>query len=86
MDISLFFKAASDMLAALPTKSERKITKPHRNVSYGELKKFQEYRTQLDNCCYQLFQIIQDCTNRGFLPHNLIEEVKEISQKIQSQS
>lgn len=81
MDISLFFKAASDMF----TKSEHKITKPHRNVSYGELRKFQEYRTQVDNCCYQLFQIIQDCTNRGFLPHNLIEEVKEISQKIQSQ-
>ncbi|MEH2460707.1 dynamin family protein [Nostoc sp.] len=81
MDISLFFKAASDMF----TKSEHKITKPHRNVSYGELRKFQEYRIQLDNFCYQLFQIIQDCTNRGFLPHNLIEEVKEISQKIQSQ-
>lgn len=62
-----------------------KITKPHRNVSYGELRKFQEYRKQLDNCCYQLFQIIQDCTNRGFFPHNLIEEVKEISQKIQSE-
>ncbi|MEH2414121.1 dynamin family protein [Nostoc sp.] len=85
MDISLFFKAASDMLAALPTKSEHKITKPRRNVSYGELKKFQKYRTQLDNCCYQLFQIIQDCTNRGFLPHTLIEELGKVSQKIQSQ-
>jgi hypothetical protein len=39
----IFVKAASDMLAALPTKSEHKITKPRRNVSYGELKKFQEY-------------------------------------------
>lgn len=85
MDISLFFKAASDMLAALPTKSEHKIIKPRRNVSYGELKKFQEYRTQLDNYCYQLFQIIQDCTNRGFLPHTLIEELGKVSQKIQSQ-
>ncbi|MHC5614344.1 MAG: dynamin family protein [Nostoc sp.] len=81
----IFVKAASDMLADLPTKSEHKITKPHRNVSYGELKKFQEYRKQLDNCCYQLFQIIQDCTNRGFLPHTLIEEVEEISQKVKSQ-
>ncbi|MEH2000469.1 MAG: dynamin family protein [Nostoc sp.] len=81
----IFVKAASDMLAVLPAKPEHKITKLHRNVSYGELKKFQEYRTQLDNCCYQLFQIIQDCTNRGFLPHTLIEELGKVSQKIQSQ-
>ncbi|ACC79321.1 dynamin family protein [Nostoc punctiforme] len=81
----IFIKAASDMLAALPAKSEHKITKPHRNRSYGELKKFQEYRKQVDNCCYQLFQIIQDCTNRGFLPHTLIEEVEEISQKVKFQ-
>ncbi|MHC5737693.1 dynamin family protein [Nostoc sp.] len=49
------------------------------------MKKFQDYRKQVDNCCYQLFQIIQDCTNRGFLPHTLIEEVEEISQKVKSQ-
>ena len=82
---TIFIKAASDMLAALPTKQKQKITKPHRNVSYRELKKFQEYRKQLDNCCYQLFQITQDCTNRGFLPHTLIEEVEEISHKVKSQ-
>ncbi|WP_375512687.1 dynamin family protein [uncultured Nostoc sp.] len=82
---TIFVKAASDMLATLPAKPKHKITKPHRNVSYGELKKFQEYRKQVNNCCYQLFQIIQDCTNRGFLPHTLIEEVEEISQKVKSQ-
>ncbi|MFN6464473.1 MAG: dynamin family protein [Nostoc sp. DedVER02] len=82
---TIFVKAASDILALLPVKPEHKITKQHRNISYEELKKFQEYRKQLDNCCYQLFQIIQDCTNRGFLPHTLIEELGKVSQKIQSQ-
>ncbi|MEH1822989.1 MAG: dynamin family protein [Nostoc sp.] len=82
---TIFVKAASDMLATLPAKPKHKITKPHRNVSYGELKKFQEYRKQVDNFCYQLFQIIQDCTNRGFLPHTLMKELGKISQKIQSQ-
>ncbi|MEH2048054.1 dynamin family protein [Nostoc sp.] len=82
---TIFVKAASDMLAALPAKAEYKITKPHINISYEELKKFQQDRKQLDNCCYQLFQIIQDCTNRGFLPHTLIEELGKVSQKIQSQ-
>ncbi|MDZ8095354.1 MAG: dynamin family protein [Nostoc sp. DedQUE05] len=82
---TIFVKAASDMLATLPAKPKNKITKPHINVSYGELKKFQEYRKQVDNCCYQLFQIIQDCTNRGFLPHTLMKELGKVSQKIQSQ-
>lgn len=82
---TIFVKAASDILASLPAKSEHKISKPRRNVSYRELKKFQEYRKQLDNCCYQLSQIIQDCTNRGLLPHTLIEELGEASQKVQSQ-
>lgn len=82
---TIFVKAASDILASLPAKAEHKITKPPINVSYGELKKFQEYRKQLDNYYYQLFQIIQDCTNRGFLPHTLIEELGEVSQKVQCQ-
>ncbi|WP_193197036.1 dynamin family protein [Nostoc sp. MG11] len=82
---TIFVKAASDILMSLPAKAEHKITKPPRKVSYGELKKFQEYRKQLDNYCYQLSQIIQDCTNRGFLPHTLIEELGEVSQKVQSQ-
>jgi hypothetical protein len=43
------------------------------------------YRKQLDNCCDQLFQIIQDCTNGSFLPHTLIEELGKVSQKIQFQ-
>ncbi|MFW9258467.1 dynamin family protein [Nostoc sp. CALU 546] len=82
---TIFVKAASDMLSTLPAKPKHKITKPYKNVSYGELKKFQEYRRKVDNCCYQLFQIIQDCTNRGFLPHTLIEELGQVSQKVQYQ-
>ena len=54
-------------------------------ISYEELKKFRENRQQLDRFCYQIFQIIQDCNENGFLPHTLIKEVEEVSKKIQSQ-
>ncbi len=49
------------------------------------MKKFQEYRKQLDNHCYQLFQIIQECNNRGVLPHTLTEQIGKISHKLRSQ-
>lgn len=78
-------KAASNMLLALPDKSEHQATQQHIPLSYTELKKFQEYRKQLDNFCYQIFQIIQNCNNHSLLPKTLIEETKKISQKLQSQ-
>jgi uncharacterized tellurite resistance protein B-like protein len=68
---TIFVKAASDMLAALPAKPEHKGTQQQRALSYGQLKEFQKYRKQLDNLCYQVFQIIQDCNNRDFLPQTL---------------
>jgi len=52
---------------------------------YEELKKFQEYRKQLDTVCHQLFQIIQDGTNRGVVSHTLAEDVRKVSHKLQSQ-
>lgn len=82
---TLFVKAASDMLSALPNKPEHKATQHNLTPSYKELKKFQEYRKQLDNYYYQLFQILQDCNNRGVLPHTLAEEIGKVSHKLQSQ-
>ncbi|BAZ28366.1 dynamin family protein [Cylindrospermum sp. NIES-4074] len=81
----IFVQAASDMLAALPAKPEIKTTRNHTTVAYEELKKFQAYRQQLDNYCYQVFQIIQECQKDTFLPHTLIEEVSAVSRKLQSQ-
>lgn len=82
---TIFVKAASDMLAALPTQPEHKGTQQQRASSYEHLKEFQKYRKQLYNFSAQVFQIIQDCNNRDFLPHTLTEEVGKISQKLQSQ-
>jgi len=70
---------------ALDGLSENQVTQQHTTCSYSELKKFQEYRKQLDNHCYQLFQIFQECNNRGVLPHTLTEEIGKVSHKLRSQ-
>ena len=82
---AMFVKAASDILATLPSKPEHKGTQQHLALSYGQLKEFQKYRKQLDNLFYQVFQIVQDCNNRDFLPQALAEEVGKVSRKLQSQ-
>ncbi len=82
---TIFVKAASDILKALPVKPEQKTTKQHKKLDYKELKKFQNYQKQLDNYCYQVFQIIEECQKQEFLPHTLIEEISEVSKKLQSQ-
>lgn len=82
---TIFVKAASDLLAALPTKPEHKATQQHRSSSYEQLKEFQKSRRRLDNLCYQLYQIVKDCADSEFLPHTLPEEIGKVSQKLQSQ-
>ena len=82
---TIFVKAASNILAALPAKVEHKIPQRYTASSYTELKKFQEHRKQLDNHCYQLFQIIQECNDRSILSHTFAEELTKVSQKLQSQ-
>lgn len=82
---TVFVKAARDMLDILPTLPEKKLTQQPIAISYDELKKFQGHRQQLDNFCDQILKIIQDCNESSFLPHVLIEQVEEVSQKIQSQ-
>jgi uncharacterized tellurite resistance protein B-like protein/GTPase SAR1 family protein len=82
---TIFVKAASDMLAALPAKPEHKGTQQHLASSYGQLREFQKYRKQLDNFCYQIFQVFQDATEHAFLPQTLTEEITKISIKLQSQ-
>jgi uncharacterized tellurite resistance protein B-like protein/GTPase Era involved in 16S rRNA processing len=81
---SIFVKAASDMLAALPSQPEHKGTQQQRVTSYQQLQDFQKYRQQLSNFCNQLFQIIQDCADSGFMPETLTKEIGKVSQKLQS--
>jgi len=82
---TMFVKAARDMLAALPFKPEHKGTQQHRVTSYQQLQEFQQYRQQLSNFCNQILPIIQNCTNRGFMPDTLTEEIGKVSHKLQSQ-
>ncbi len=82
---TVFVKAARDMLDILPALTENKSTQQSIAISYDELKKFQEHRQQLDSFCNQILKITQDCNESSFLPDVLIEQVEEVSKKIQSQ-
>lgn len=82
---TVFVKAARDMLATLPALPKKKLTQQQFAISYDELKKFQEHRQKLNDCCEQIFRIIQDCQEHGFLPHTFIDEGKEVWEKSQSQ-
>ncbi|MGI2904050.1 dynamin family protein [Tolypothrix sp. VBCCA 56010] len=81
----MFVKAASDMLATLPAKPENKVIKRTKK-SYDELKQFRKHQKELDCFCFRLFQIVEDCQERGFLAYTLIDEVGKISKQLQSQS
>ncbi len=82
---TVFVKAARDMLDMLPALPEKKSTQKPDAISYDELKKFQEYRLQLDNICNQFFQILQDCQKRNFISETFINEAKAIWRKNQSE-
>lgn len=82
---TIFVKAASDMVAILPAKSEPQTTQNKLSSSYEQLKEFQKSRRQLDNLCYQLYRIIKDCADDQFLPQTLPSEIGKISHKLQSQ-
>ncbi len=82
---AVFVKAARDMLAILPALPEKKLTHQELVISYGELKKFQEHRHRLNDCCEKIFRIVQDCQEHGFLPQTFIKDAKEVWEKNQSQ-
>jgi tRNA U34 5-carboxymethylaminomethyl modifying GTPase MnmE/TrmE/uncharacterized tellurite resistance protein B-like protein len=82
---SVFVKAASQMLAVLPVVSEKKKSQQHRTISYEALQAFQECKRQLDQKCVDIYQIVQDCTEREFLQASLIEDIGKVSKKLQSQ-
>lgn len=80
----LFVNAAGHILEQLPSRPQQKPHRQREKISYEDLKSFQEYRKKLNGICYQLFQIIQDCVERKFVFQSLINEITQISQKIQS--
>ncbi len=82
---SMFVRAASHILQHLPAKPKQEINQKHSVSSYQELKKFQEYRQQLDAVCGKLGLTLRDGSDRNVLSPNLTAEVTKVSQRLQSQ-
>ncbi|MBD2043122.1 dynamin family protein [Microcoleus sp. FACHB-672] len=82
---SLFVRAASHIIEHLPAKPKQQKNQKHSVSSYQNLKKFQEYRQQLDVVCGKLYLTVLDGSERNVLSPNLTEEVTKISRKLQSQ-
>ncbi|MEG4047217.1 dynamin family protein [Microcoleus sp. Pol17_C1] len=82
---SLFVRAASHIIEHLPAKPKQQNDRKHSVSSYQQLKKFQEYRQQLDAVCGKLGLTLLDGSDRNVLSPNLTEEVTKISRKLQSQ-
>ncbi len=82
---SLFIRAASHIIEHLPAKPKQRTNQKQSVSSYQELKKFQEYRQQLDAVCGKLGLTLRDGSDRNVLSPNLTEEVTKVSQRLQSQ-
>ncbi|MEG4572189.1 dynamin family protein [Microcoleus sp. N3A4] len=82
---SFFVRAASHIIEYLPEKPKQQSNQKHSVSSYQELKKFQEYRQQLDAVCGKLYLTLLDGSDRNVLSPNLTEEVTKISRKLESQ-
>lgn len=82
---SMFVRAASHILQHLPAKPKQQTNQKQSVSSYQELKKFQEYRQQMDAVCGKLGLTLLDGSDRNVLSPNLTEEVTKISRKLQSQ-
>ncbi len=81
---SMFVRAASHIIEHLPAKPKHKTTQNKSVSSYQELKKFQEYRQQLNAVCGKLGLALQDGSDRNVLSPTLAEEITKVSQRLQS--
>ncbi|MEG4863158.1 MULTISPECIES: dynamin family protein [unclassified Microcoleus] len=82
---SMFVRAASHIIEHLPAKPKQQTNRKHLVSSYQELKKFQEYRQQLNAVCGKLGLTLLDGSDRNVLSASLTEEVTKISRKLESQ-
>src|SRR4028118_504048 len=81
---SMFVRAASHIIGHLPAKPKHKTNQKQSVSSYQELKKFQEYRQQLNALCEKLGLTLQDGIDRNVLSPTLAEVVTKVSQRLQS--
>ncbi|BAZ37591.1 dynamin family protein [Calothrix sp. NIES-4101] len=83
---SIFVKAAKDISLALPVKDKTNTEQKTITISYEILKNFQESSKKIDILCSQIYQVIQECQERGFLPNNLILDIADVSKQLKSQN
>ena len=81
---AMFVRAASHIIGHLPAKPKHKTNQKQSVSSYQKLKKFQEYRQQLDAVCGKLGLTLRDGSDRNVLSPTLAEEVTKVSQRLQS--
>lgn len=81
---SLFVRAASHIIEHLPAKPKPQVNQKHYVSEYQELKKFQEYRQQLNAVCDRLNQILTDGHERAVLTDILTVKIKDTSDKLRS--
>ena len=81
---AMFVRAASHIIGHLPAKPKHKTNQKQSVSSYQKLKKFQEYRQQLNAVCEKLGLTLQDGSDRNVLSPTLAEEVTKVSQRLQS--
>ena len=82
---SLFVRAASHIIEHLPAKPKPQVNQKHYVSEYQELKKFQEYRQQLNGVGDRLNQIIQEGCDRAVLADALTAEIKTTQERLPSQ-
>jgi len=66
-------KQLQESSKTLPAKDEVK-TEHSSNVPYEKLKQLQESSKKIDTFCHQIYKIIQDSNEHGFLPYALLSE------------
>ncbi|PSB34820.1 dynamin family protein [Chlorogloea sp. CCALA 695] len=81
---TLFVKAASELVAMLANEVEPIASQQHFSA-YQQLNDFQKHQQQLDNLCFQVYNIIKDCADSDCLSNILVKEIEAVSKKLQSQ-
>ena len=59
---------------------------PDIEASYEHLQQYQKSCKQLDNYCYELYQILDECHQKKLIPDAFVTEIGAISRQLQSQN
>ncbi len=81
---NIFVLAAKHIVEILPQKPRLKRDKIRVVPNYENLKQIQSDHQELDNICYQFYQIIAQNDHQVSWSKNLIDDLQEISKKNQS--